>query len=542
MIAYLFSKTPIFRLLLTKEFTLKDYLKLYIFFTIMSILGTYMGIPVNGAIANNRVIGASIAGLIGGPVLGFSVGLTAGIHRYFIGGFTAVSCGISTTLEGLLAGMVHQYFFNKHRHERVFDPDVAFLTTLVAEIMQMLIIILISRPIIDAVYLVKLIAMPMIISNSLGTALIMSLFRDQRYNYDKIGSSYSKRALRIAKRILVELSKGLDRNSAEKIAKILLEETSVAAVAITDRKNILSFVGIGNDHHIPGNPIASDITIDAINKNKIVFINGNDEVYKCPISEGCFLSSVLVVPIRIKDEVIGTIKLYGERNKSFFKINETLGKGIAELVANQLLYARYEYQKNLLTKTELNLLQAQINPHFLFNALNTIIAINRRNPEKANNLLMHLSNFFRKILKRNEDISTIAEELEHVNSYLEIEKVRLQDQLKIKTEIDDKLLNFRIPTFTLQPLVENAVKHGISNLLNNGIIEIRIFRSNGNIQIDIEDNAGVYDASKNDNGKGIQLVDKRIKNLVGNEYGVNMFCELDQKTIATILLPAGGIN
>lgn len=542
VIAYLFSKTPIFRLLLTKDFNFKDYLKLYVFFTIMSILGTYMGIPINGAIANNRVIGATIAGLIGGPVLGFSVGLTAGIHRYFIGGFTAVSCGISTSLEGLLAGIVHQYFFNKHRHERVFDPDIAFLTTLVAEIMQMLIIILISRPIVDAVYLVKLIAMPMIISNSLGTALIMSLFRDQRYNYDKIGSSYSKQALRIAKRILVELSKGLDKNSAEKMAKILLEETSVAAVAITDRKSILSFVGIGDDHHIPGNPIASDITIDAINKNKIVFINGKEDIYNCPISEDCFLSSVLVVPIRIKDEVIGTIKLYGERNKSFFKINETLGKGIAELVANQLLYARYEYQKNLLTKTELNLLQAQINPHFLFNALNTIIAINRRNPDKANNLLMHLSNFFRKILKRNEDISTIAEELEHVNSYLEIEKVRLQDQLKINTEIDEKLLNFRIPTFTLQPLVENAIKHGISNLLNNGIIEIRIFRNNGNIQIDIEDNAGVYDASKNDNGKGIQLVDKRIKNLVGNEYGVNMFCEFDQKTIATILLPAGGIN
>ncbi len=104
--------------------------------------------------------------------------------------------------------------------------------------------------------------------------------------------------------------------------------------------------------------------------------------------------------MRIKDEVIGTIKLYGQKNKSFFKINEALGQGIAELVANdQLLSARYEYQKNPLTKAELNLLQAQINPHFLFNALNTIIAINRRKPDKAIDLLIHLSNFFRKILK-----------------------------------------------------------------------------------------------------------------------------------------------
>ncbi len=541
VIAYLFSKTPVFKLLLTKEFSHTDRWTLYIFFTSMAIIGTYLGIPVKGAIANNRVIGAAIAGLIGGPTLGFSVGLTAGIHRYFLGGFTAVSCGISTTVEGLLAGLVHQYFFNRRKHERVFDPDVAFLTTLVSEILQMIIILAVSRPTEDSVALVKLIALPMIISNSLGTALIMSLFRDQRYNYDKIGSSYSKRALRIAKRILGELSKGLDRNSAEKIANILLEETSVAAVAITDRQNILGFVGIGKDHHIPGNPIASDITKEAIRKNKIIFIDGSDEYYHCPISNDCKLSSVLVVPMRIKDEVIGTIKLYGQKNKSFFKINEALGQGIAELVANQLLSARYEYQKNLLTKAELNLLQAQINPHFLFNALNTIIAINRRNPEKAIDLLIHLSNFFRKILKRNEDISTLREELDHVNSYLEIEKVRMQDHLQIKTMIDENLLNIKVPTFTLQPLVENAIKHGISNLLDNGKVEIRIFRNNGYIQIDIEDNAGSYDKNKNNNGLGIQIVDKRIKNLVGKEFGVNIHCDGDLKTVATILLPSGGI-
>ena len=542
VIAYLFSKTPVFKLLLTKDFKFIDYITLYVLFSAMAIIGTYFGIPVDGAIANNRIIGAAIAGLIGGPVLGFSVGFTAGIHRYFIGGFTAVSCGLSTTLEGLLAGLVHQYFFNKHKPERVFDPDVAFLTTLVAEILQMIIIIAVSRPIEEAVTLVKLIALPMIISNSLGTALIMSLFRDQRYNYDKIGSIYSKQALRIAKRILGELGKGLNRNSAEKMANILLEETSVAAVAITDRENILAFVGVGKDHHIPGFPIASDVTKDSIKENKIIFINGTDEYYHCPISENCLLSSVLVVPMRLKDEVIGTIKLYGQKNKSFFKINETLGKGIAEIVANQLLASRYEYQKNLLTKAELNLIQAQINPHFLFNAINTIIAINRRNPDKAIDLLIHLSNFFRKILKRNEDLSTIKEELDHVNSYLEIEKVRLQDQLKIQTNIDSNLFDIKIPTFTLQPLVENAIKHGISKLLENGQIDIRIFRNNGNIKIEIEDNAGAFNEIEDKPDIGIRIVDKRIKNLVGNDYGLTIHCEPDTKTTATILLPSEGIR
>lgn len=542
VIAYLFSKTPVFKLLLTKIFNIGDYLTLYLFFVAMAIIGTYFGIPVDGAIANNRVIGASLAGLIGGPVLGFSVGFTAGIHRYFMGGFTAISCGLSTTVEGLLAGLVHQYFFYKRKHERVFDPDVAFLTIFVSEILQMIIILAISRPIEQSIILVKVIALPMIASNSFGGALIMSLFRDQKYNYDKIGSIYSKQALRIAKRILGELSKGLERDSAEKIANILLEETSVAAVAITDREFILAFVGVGNDHHIPGSPIASDVTKNSIKENKIKFIDGMHDYYHCPISEDCMLSSVLVVPMRIKDEVIGTIKLYGQKNKSFYKINETLGRGITEIVSNQLLAARYEHQKNLLTKAELNLIQAQINPHFLFNAINTIIAINRRNPDKAIDLLIHLSNFFRKILKRNEDLSTINEELEHVNSYLEIEKVRLQDHLKIQIDIDSELLGIKIPTFTFQPLVENAIKYGISTMLGNGKLDIRIFRNNGNVQIDIEDNAGAFTENADKSGLGIKIVDKRIKNLVGNDYGVTIHCDPDAKTVATILLPAGGVK
>ena len=542
VIAYLFSKTPVFKLLLTKEFNFSDILTLYVFFSVMSIIGTYFGIPVDGAIANNRVVGASIAGLIGGPILGFSVGLTAGVHRYFLGGFTAISCGLSTTVEGLLAGLVHQYFYNKKKHERVFDPDVAFFTTLVAEVLQMIIILAISRPINHAVELVKIIALPMIISNSFGSALIISLFRDQRYNYDRIGSIYSKQALRIAKRILTELSKGLNNRSAEKVADVIIEETNVAAVAITDCENILAFVGVGSDHHKAGHPIASDVTKEAIRENEIKFIDGSNEQFHCPISDDCKLNSVLVVPMRIKDDVIGTIKLYEQKNKLFFKINETLGKGIAELVSNQLLSARYEYQKNMLTKAELNLIQAKINPHFLFNAINTIIAVSRWNADKARDLLMHLSNYFRKNLKRNENLSSIKEELDHVNSYLEIEKVRFQNHLKIFFDIDKSLLNVKIPTFTFQPIVENAIKHGVSKLMDIGEVKIKVFRNNGNVQIDVEDNGGAYVEKDDKSGLGIQIVDKRIKNLVGNDYGVKLNCNSDSKTIATILLPAGGIK
>lgn len=542
VIAYIFSKTPVFKLLLTKDFKLGDYLILYIFFTAMAIIGTYFGVPVNGAIANNRVIGASIAGLIGGPFLGFSVGATAGVHRYLLGGFTDLSCGLSTTLEGIIAGLVHLYFVRKGKYERVFDPDVAFSTTFLLEVLQMILILVISKPTEDAVELVKIIAIPMIASNSVGTALIMSLFRDQRYHFDRIGSSYSQKALRVARRIIGELKNGLNINSASKMADIILDETSVAAVSITDREKVLAFVGEGSDHHKAGKKIISKITNYAIEKNENIFIDGSNYHYHCPISPECKLSSVLVIPIRIKDEVLGTIKLYEQKNKFFFKINEALGQGIADLVANQLLEVRYENQKELLTRAELNLIQAQINPHFLFNTINTIIAVSRKNSDKARGLLHHLSNYFRKNLKRNNDLSTLEEELEHVSSYLEIEKARFENNLKIEMKIDSDLNKIEIPTFTIQPLVENAIKHGISKLISKGEIEIRAFKNNGNVKIEVEDNGGSYDEHNAKAGLGIQIVDKRIKNLVGNEYGVKITSEDDSKTIATVVLPKEGVN
>jgi len=541
-IAYLLTKTPIFKVIISKSFAKRDYIILYFVFTFMSIIGTYFGIPVHGAIANNRVIGAALAGLIGGPALGFSVGFTAGVHRYFIGGFTGFACGLSTTIEGLLAGFVQLYFVRKGKYERVFDPFVAFYTTFAAEVLQMIIILLIARPITDAVELVKLIALPMILSNSIGTALIMSIFRDQKYNYDKIGSVYSKKALKIARKILGYLKENLDSESAAAIAEIIRKETGVAAVAITDRVKVLAFKGVGEDHHLAGMNIASDITKKAINKNEIIFLDGIEEQYHCVVNSECKLTSVLVVPMSIRDEVIGAIKLYEQKNKYFNKINIALGQGIAELVSNQLIIARYEQQKNLLTQAELKLIQAQINPHFLFNTINTIIAISRNNAEKARNLLLDLSNYFRKNLKRKDDVSTIKEELEHVESYLRIEKARFQDKLEVFSEIDESLLNYKIPIFTIQPIVENAIKHGISKILDKGKVKISIFRNNGNIQINIEDNGGFYSKPKHGDGLGINIVNNRIKNLMGKDYGIKIISEPGVRTVASITLPGGGIK
>ena len=109
VIAYIYCKSPLFKSLTTDSIRTRDRIYLYLVFSSLSILGTYLGVPVQDAIANTRAIGPVLAGIIGGPLLGTAVGFTGGLHRYSLGGFTALSCGLATTLAGTLGGIVHLY-------------------------------------------------------------------------------------------------------------------------------------------------------------------------------------------------------------------------------------------------------------------------------------------------------------------------------------------------------------------------------------------------------------------------------------------------
>lgn len=540
IIAYLFSKSPAFRPLTGETLRPGHKVLLYLIFSAFCILGTYFGLPIQDAIANTRAIGAVLAGLIGGPVLGTAVGFTGGLHRYTLGGFTAFSCGVSTTVEGLVGGLIHLYLIRRGRTEQIFCPRVAFGTTVLAEALQMLLILLLSRPFDRALDLVQVIAPPMILANSAGAALFISIMRDQKRMYDKFGAIFSAKALKIADRTLDILVHGFNQKAADAIARIIHDETGVGAVAITDRETILAFIGTGSDHHRPGTPISAEITRRAIRENRVFYADGVREHFVCPFTDTCPLDSVLLVPLHVDNQVIGTIMLFEPRHKLFLNLNRTLGEGIANLLSAQLLRSRYEEQKNLLTQAELKLIQAQINPHFLFNTLNTIIAIIRQDAGRARDLLLHLSNFFRKNLKRSGDFATMQEELDHVHSYLVIEKARFEDRLRVETEVDPGLLGIRLPTFSLQPIIENAIKHGLSGVLGEGRITLRARIEEEVLRISIEDNGGAYAPTAEGSGLGINLVDKRIKNLCGANYGIEVECEPGEWTRVTISLPAGG--
>ncbi len=543
VIFYLYCRSPAFLPLRAEWPRPRGKVRLYLVFVGIAILGNYLGIPVLGgeAIANTRAVGTVLAGLLGGPVLGLLVGVTAGIHRVTaMSGSAALAGAVATSLEGLMGGLVHVAL--RRKPERLMTREVAFLTTFVGEVIHMGIVLAMMRPFPQAVEAVKLIGPSMILANPIGAALFMTVLLERQREQDRVAAASSERALKVAERTLGLMGRGLGPEVAGELAAIVKEETGVGAVGVTDTEHVLGWSGIGGDHHRPGGPISSPLTRQAIGTNTVVFADGIRHTYDCRVSSSCPLNSVVIAPLQVDGVVMGTVQLFEPSSRRFLNMNKSLGEGLGALLSSQLLIARYQEQKNLLVMSELKLLQAQVNPHFLFNALNTIIAVLRRDADRSRELLIQLSNFFRKNLKRSSGLSTLEEELEHVGSYLEIEKARFEGRIAVATEVDPALLGLQIPAFTLQPLVENAFKHGLSTALGEGRAVIRAYRRDGTAFVEIDDSAGAWTEPRQGAGLGMQIVDKRVKNLYGEHYGLSVSCVPQELTRITIRLPATGVE
>ncbi len=538
VIFYLYCRSPAFQPLMPDWPRPRGKVRLYLVFSGIAILGNYLGVPVveGQAIVNARAVGAVLAGLLGGPVLGILVGLTAGIHRVTaLGGAAALAGAVATTLEGGMGGLVHLAL--KHKPEILMTPRVAFMTTFVGEVIHMGIVLLLTHPFSRAVAVVEAIGPAMILMNPIGATLFMTVLLERQREEDRVAAASSERALKVAERSLELMARGFRPAVATELATIVKEETGVGAVGVTDTERILGWSGLGGDHHRPGRPIASPYTRQAIATNTVVFADGIQQAYDCTVSPSCPLSSVLITPLQVDGTVVGTVQLFEPRGRRFLNMNRSLGEGLGALLSSQLLISRYQEQKSLLVLSELKLARAQVNPHFLFNALNTIIAILRRDADRSRELLIHLSNFFRKNLKRSGDVSTLAEELEHVGAYLEIEKARFEGRLVVETDVDADLVGLDMPSFALQPLVENAFKHGLSGMLGEGRVTIRARRGDRAVLVEVEDNAGSWSAPTDGAGLGMQIVDKRVKNLYGNDYGLSVECKPGEFTRVTLRLP-----
>lgn len=541
ILALFLSKIGLFRKLVSKEnIDIKDKVLLSTIFGVFGIIGTYTGIHLQGAIVNSRVIGVFVGGLLGGPMVGILSGIIAGGHRFLtdIGGFTAIACGLSTLSEGVMAGFLKRKFEGSP-----YRITFALISGAIAEVMQMIIILLVAKPFSEALSLVKIIGIPMIIGNGIGIAVFIAITDSIFKEIENEAVYQAKLTLKIADRTLAYFRKGYNKETARDTAKIIYDMTKIKAVSFTDTEKILAHVGIGEDHHLSGSPIKTNLTKEALLTKKYIVANTKEEI-GCE-HKNCPLKSAIIVPIKEEDKVIGMLKLYKGQENSITKVDKELALGLAQIFSTQIELSKIDYQRELLSRSELKALQAQINPHFLFNAINTIVSLTRTQPNDARRLLIHLGNYFRNNLQQETEIVDLYKEIEHISSYVEIEKARFGDKLEIIYDIPESI-DCKLPPLLLQPIVENAIKHGVLGKIEGGRVEI-IARDNGKetklmvkddgVGIAKEDLDCLFNECENKESIGLKNVNERLKNKYGKEYGLILESEINKGTTATMIIP-----
>ncbi len=353
--------------------------------------------------------------------------------------------------------------------------------------------------------------------------------------------------LKIANETLPILRGGLTEVSAQQIAEIIQKITEVPAVAVTNKEQVLSYLGAGCEKHQPGDQILTEATKEVIRTGHHKVVRTSKQL-NCTIQNcDCPLESAIIVPLKNRNEVVGSIKLYQTEHGQLPPHLIRLAIGIGQLLSMQVELAELDRQTQLLTVAKLDALHAQINPHFFFNTLNTIIMYSRTNPDRARHLLISLAEFFRQTLKRHGHFITLSEELECVNTYLELEKARFGNKLQIIEEIPEELINYKIPVLSIQPLVENSVKHGITPKVGKGIVRIIAFKEKNHLVLTISDDGIGIAPDKIDkvlkpgygsgNGVGLSNVHQRTQNLFGEDYGLKITSNLDVGTSIKMRIP-----
>lgn len=256
--------------------------------------------------------------------------------------------------------------------------------------------------------------------------------------------------------------------------------------------------------------------------------------------------------------LLQTMETFGKGNYNVRAQEEGIGelKNVSiyfNIMADKLQEQMEEIRRNEREKQKMEkkLLQSQINPHFLYNTLDSIIwMIRSEEYDGAGEMVSLLAKFFRTSLSQGKDMIPLEKELEHATSYLAIQNIRFKDKFEFHVDADQELLKYFCPKLSIQPLLENAIYHGMEGMYEDGEIEIRVYEKDGDIKIDVSDNGPGMTQEKIDyimhnkvvssrrgSGIGVCNVNERIQLIYGKNYGITLSSELDEGTIATITIP-----
>lgn len=183
---------------------------------------------------------------------------------------------------------------------------------------------------------------------------------------------------------------------------------------------------------------------------------------------------------------------------------------------------KLEEQQRLLMQARLEALTSQINPHFLFNTLNSVSSLIRTDPHQARLMVLKLSRILRRLLRKHENYSPLRDELDFIEDYLAIEVARFGEKLHFEKDVDAQSLDMLVPSMLLQPLIENCIKHGLSSKIEGGTVRLRTRRMEGRLHLVVEDDGvGIPEAKLAkllEKGIGVSNVNERLKVLFGADY------------------------
>lgn len=367
---------------------------------------------------------------------------------------------------------------------------------------------------------------------------------------DHIRARQSMSVLDLASDTLAAMQGGFDSTSAQKVCEILLPASSASAVALTNAEHVLGYCGAGDEQLGQlGGPIRTAGTKRTIADGETRVLTTSDEVgLPVPVRS---ITAAIIVPLKVGSSIRGTLKFYYPTAR---RINETqisVAEGFAQLLSTQIAAMELEDQKKLATSMELKALQSQINPHFLFNIINTMASLVRTDPDKARIMLREFAVFYRQTLENSSDLIPLSREIEQTVRYLSLEQARFgEDRLAVTTDVDEDMRAMLVPAFMIQPLVENSVKHAMpaEGKLTISIVgeikgnDLYLYVGDDGVGMSDEALANIMEPSS-ETGLGIAVknVNDRLTGYYGDGSSMHIESELGKGTQVTLFL-CNGVN
>jgi len=537
IIAFVMTRTPVFKSLLYRKYSVKMSLVHAAVFGLFGIASTVIGIVIkdDGSVSPALVffpvdddefivslslVAIVIAGLLGRPALGFLAGLISGIHLIFLGGVGGWANGLINPITGLLAGLTARFFSN----ERVISPWKAFFIGVFPPILHMQLLLIMHSENVDMIGVVDTIGLPLVLTNSAAIAIFTAMIGIVLREQENEAALASKQAFTIAKEALPFLKKDSPVDVANGLADLLYRRLKLAAVSVTDQHQVLAHKGVVEQHQHLASPLAEQAI-----KMKTIQVTAEKSDLMCTHPK-CHLEAAIFIPIIEDDEVTFVIMFYYRKQEHISPVDKMMAQGLGQFLSDQLNMLGTEKLKAHIRDAELRNLQAQINPHFLFNTLQLIAGLSREDPEKARLFTLQLASYMRFNLRLvSKSLVEFERECEHVEAYSAIIQERFRGRLTIDLIKPEELPNVYLPPSTIQPLVENSVQHGLKNTSKDAKIEIIIEMENKRLTVYVRDNGSGFPkevlpiaglqplVSKQNGGTGIYNVNQRLIHLLGEK-------------------------